>query len=121
LRDYNRLWRLQNLKRLQQIVRDQLVKRVSDRPNDVLMTLDRGEEHDRGDGTFRFLARAEPVGFGVAGARAKGRKAAIRFYCSGIFSAQIDSPRQGIAGEVNDNDDRALLAAADSTLGKEAD
>jgi hypothetical protein len=37
------------LKRVQQIMRDQLVKRVSDRQNDVMMKLDRGEEHDRGD------------------------------------------------------------------------
>jgi len=51
------LGRLQDLKRLQQIVRDKFVERVAHCQDDVLMKLDRREQGNCGgdDGTLIFL------------------------------------------------------------------
>ena len=48
----------------------------------------------------RLNLRAQSLGFGVTGARAKWRSATTRFQRARIFSAQIDSARQEIVGGV---------------------
>ena len=62
--------------------------------------VDSGANCGRGNGAFRVNLCAQPVGFGIAVAWAKWENSTARFRCSGIFSAQIDSPRQGTAGQV---------------------
>src|SRR5204863_477953 len=57
--------------------------------------VDSGADRWGSDGIVRLNLRAQPLGFGVTGARAKWRNTTIRFHCSEIFSAKIDSSRQG--------------------------